>query len=126
MMKNKLKPMKNKQVKKYAKKYFTWWTQWLGLNYGSVNLVFEEFIKDASGPNVAGICETDWRYQETVITLALHKLRNLNQYQIEKAVVHELMHIFLNEMRAEGIDHEERVATNLQKAFMWVRDGVKE
>jgi hypothetical protein len=117
--------MKDKKIKKYARERFSWWSQWLGLNYGSMNLIFDEFIKDASGPDVAGICDTDWRYQETVITLAMHKLRTLNKYQIEKVIVHELMHVFLNEMREEGIDHEERVATNLQKAFLWVRDASK-
>ena len=114
--------MKDKKTKKVAKKYFEWWSRWLGLNYGSMNLIFVEFIKDASGPDVAGTCETDWRYQETTVTLALHKLRELDRCQIEKVIVHELMHVLINEMREEGIGHEERVATNLQKAFVWVRD----
>lgn len=117
--------MKDKQAKKLATKYFKWWTHWLGLRYGEINLELVEFIKSASGPDVEGKCESDWRYQDATITIALHKLREMNKYQIEGLIVHELMHVFLNEMREEGLDHEERVATNLQKAFMWVRDGVK-
>jgi predicted SprT family Zn-dependent metalloprotease len=42
---------------------------------------------------------------------------------IEKIVVHELMHVFLNEMREKGIDHEERVATMLSQAFLWVKES---
>ena len=33
----------------------------------------------------------------------------------------ELCHALVNEMREQGIDHEERVVTMLSKAFMWVR-----
>jgi predicted SprT family Zn-dependent metalloprotease len=117
--------MKNKKVKKLASEYFEQWTLCLGLRYGTLKLFFEEFIKDASDYDVCGICETDWRYQDSSITLALHKLREMDEEQIEMVVIHELMHIFLNEMREDGIDHEERVATNLQKAFVWVRDGAK-
>jgi hypothetical protein len=118
--------VKDKKIKKHARKIFEWWSLWLGLNYGSVDLKFVEFIKEASGPDVSGTCDTDWRYQETIVTLALHKLRELNKYQIERVIVHELMHVFLNEMREDDIDHEERVATNLQKAFIWVRDAAKD
>ena len=50
----------------------------------------------------------------------------LSKKEIEKVVVHELMHVFLNETREEGIDHEERVATQLQKAFFWIRNGIME
>ena len=116
--------MKTSKAKKLARKYFKWWIHSSGLGYGRTNLYFEEFIKDESGPDVVGLCKSDWRYQESHITLALHKLRNMDAEGIEEVVVHELIHIFLNEMREEGIDHEERVATNLQKAFMWIRDEV--
>lgn len=122
--------MKDKNIIKHARKYFAWWSKWLGLNYGKVNLVFVDYIKDAGDTyiniGVAGKCEADWRYQESYVYLALNVLRDMDKHDIELVVVHELMHVMLNEMREEGIDHEERVATNLQKAFFWVRDGVRE
>lgn len=118
--------MKSRQVKKIVRKQIKWWLHWLGLNYGRTDIRFVEFIKDVDGPDVVGKCDTDWRYHETTITFALHKMRNFDKERIEQTVVHELMHIFLNEMREDGIDHEERVATNLQKAFFWVRDGLKD
>ncbi len=125
--------MKEEKAKKLANKYFKWWVNWLGLRYGRTDLVFVDYIENTfeSGakyinPDVAGECHTDWRYQNSTILLSIHKLCELDKEEIEKCIVHELMHVFLNEMREEGIAHEERVATNLQKAFFWVRDGVKE
>jgi len=131
--------MTSPRAKKLAKKYFKWWTNWLGLRSGKIDLCFVDYIKEniaGSGatyinPDVVGKCWTDWRYQETTIQLSMHKLRKLDKKNIEKCIVHELMHVFLNEMREQGydnksIDHEEHVATQLQKAFMWVREGAKE
>ncbi len=119
--------MKDKKIKEYARERFSWWVRWLGLGYGDISLEFVEYISDAGSSyidtDVAGECHTDWRYQETHIYFAMNRLRKLSKKMIEKVVVHELMHVFLNEMREEGIDHEERVATSLQKAFLWIRDS---
>lgn len=123
--------MKKKKAKKLTREYFLWWTEWLGLRYGEIKLFFVDYIEDHEGdatfiiPDVAGKCHTDWRYQETSIEISTKKICQLDEDSIERVVVHELMHVLLNEMREEGIDHEERVATNLQKAFMWVRAGAK-
>ena len=96
-------------------------------SYGDISLEFVEYIEDKGSSyidtDVAGECHTDWRYQETHVLLSMNKLRQFRKKTIEKVIVHELMHVFLNEMREEGIEHEERVATNLQKAFLWVRDA---
>lgn len=120
--------MKDKKIKKFVKERFEWWTRWLGLQYGTIDLSFVDVIDEDGWANLdqVGVCHSDWKYHESHITLSMRKLKDLDKEQIEKAIVHELMHVFLNEMREEGIDHEERVATSLQKAFMWVRDGVRE
>jgi len=47
-------------------------------------------------------------------------MKTMDGDEIERAVVHELCHILVNEMREDEIHHEERVVTGLQKAFMWV------
>lgn len=124
--------MKEKKAIKLAKKYFHWWTSNLGLLYGNVDVLYVDYIEDRIdettfiNPDVVGKCWTDWRYQKSTILISTKKLCQLSKAEIEEAVVHELMHIFLNEMREDGVAHEERVATQLQKAFMWVRDGVRE
>lgn len=123
--------MKEKQAKKLARKYFKWWSEWLGLRYGLIKLFFVDYIEEHEGdgvfiiPDCAGKCHTDWRYQETQIEISIKKICQLDEEGIERVIVHELMHVFLNEMREEGIDHEERVATNLQKTFFWVREGAR-
>lgn len=77
-------------------------------------------------------CHTDWRYGDAAITWNMLKLPELNDDDLERAFIHELMHIFLNEMRwtadnsADSLDHEERVASTLTKAFLWFRESLQE
>jgi predicted SprT family Zn-dependent metalloprotease len=114
--------MKTRRVKKLLHKYFTWWVHWTGLGYWNVRMVMSGKVKKR--PNnylLCGYNETDWRYQTTSITFYPKAMRHLAPDEIEAAVIHELVHVFLNEMREPGIDHEERVATTLQKAFSWVK-----
>jgi predicted SprT family Zn-dependent metalloprotease len=67
----------------------------------------------------------EWKYQTATITLYPKTMRHLTPEEIENTVIHEIMHVFLNEMRAWSIDtdHEERCATQLQKAFSWVKNA---
>ena len=46
----------------------------------------------------------------------------MSNEELERTVVHELVHALVNELREGGIDHEERVVTTLTKAVLWVRD----
>jgi hypothetical protein len=52
-------------------------------------------------------------------------VKRLDEYELEKAIVHEFMHILVNEMRAGGIDHEERVVTGLANAALWLEAEFK-
>jgi hypothetical protein len=119
--------MKKKETKKLIVKYLDWWVQNTGLAYQKVKAVFVDFWE--GGMSCDAMCESNWQYMDSMITFNLTHMQGLSKEQIEETVVHELMHIFLNEMRAdectEGIEHEERVASSLQKAFMWVRDAAK-
>lgn len=117
--------MKNKRVKSLVRKYFKWWVHWLGLGYWHVTLCFSnETSPRDNGYFLAGSCDCDWRYQTATVTIHPKAIKHLDKAEIEKTVIHELIHVFLNEMREEGIDHEERTATQLQKAFSWVK-GIK-
>lgn len=118
--------MSEKKLKQLIRKYAKWWIRWTGLGYWTINLDYEDVVRmDHGGYDTCAVCECDWKYQQATITFGLDKLRGMKKDTIERTVLHELMHIFLNEMRADGIDHEERTATQLAKAFIWVRDGVK-
>jgi len=113
----------NNETKRLIQKYIKWWVHWLGLGYQSIKVSYVDYWED--GRECVALCDTDWRYMDSTLTFNLTKLRNVSESEIEMTVVHELAHIFLNEMREEGIDHEERVATMLQKAFMWVKGATK-
>jgi hypothetical protein len=61
----------------------------------------------------------DWRYMTAKIYANAPEVESLDDYQLEKFVLHELCHILVHEMREGEIHHEERVVTTLQHAFMW-------
>lgn len=63
-------------------------------------------------------CHSDWRYLEACINVNKSTLKHMTRKEIEYTVVHEIMHIFLNEMRESGIEHEERIATLLARSFI--------
>lgn len=77
-------------------------------------------------------CNVDWRYGHATITWNMPRVAEQTDEKLERAFVHELAHIFLNEMRwardgdADHLDHEERVATTLTKAILWLRDSLLE
>ena len=76
-------------------------------------------------------CWSDWRYGHAKITWNIPAVRDISDKELETAFVHECMHIFLNEMRwtadnsSDSMDHEERVASTLTKAFLWLRDSME-
>lgn len=118
--------MKDKEIKRLIREYMKWWVRHTGAGFWRVNMRWEEVIEWEDGHlDTAAFCTCDWKYEEATITFALSRLRNLKKWEIESAVVHEIMHIFLNETREKGIEHEERIATQLAKAFIWVRDAKK-
>lgn len=100
-----------------------WWIPAIGLRWWKVHLEWLREEKDSDrGPGaVAAECDADWRYCEATIRWFLPAIAAADDEELEYIVVHELMHIFLNEMRqAEDLQaHEERVATHLANGFLW-------
>ncbi len=108
-----------KQTRKLIERYFLAWEEVLG--FGNQKITIKVVDSWEGELDCDAICDTKWWYMESVLTFNISHMRRQSEHQIETTVVHELMHIFLNEMREEGIKHEEHVATQLQKAFMWVK-----
>ena len=114
--------MKTKRVKRLLRKYCNWWIHWMGLEYWRVTVNFMSGKhKGRNGNLLAGKNDADWKYLEATIAFYPDAMRHLTKDAIERLVCHELVHTFLNEMRESGIDHEERVTSELTKAFMWVK-----
>lgn len=111
--------MKKQEIKDLIEAKATYWARVLGL--GDWDIDFKLAKRDREDELTAGEANVQWQYQQATITFYSKVLKGLDADAIEKIVVHELMHVFLNEMREEGIDHEERVATMLSKAFLWVK-----
>ena len=114
---------KRELVKGYVDK----WLQPLGLLWWKVEIIYyddpmEIARRFVEGDGISrGTCNADWRYGTATVRLNLPALAEHSDNDIEMIVVHELVHILVNEMREEGIDHEERVVTGLTKAFLWTR-----
>lgn len=117
--------MTKKQTRKLIRKYLKWWVANTGLGYQRITTKFVDFWE--GGIEADAVCSAHWQYLDHQITFNLTKMKDMSAEEIETTVVHELMHIFLNEMQSDSVDvnHEERVASSLQKAFMWVRGAGK-
>jgi hypothetical protein len=119
--------MKEKKIKKIIEEKSRWWIHYLGLGFWEVHLLFSNVIReDRWGFTTHADTSVDWKYLKFTVTFYLKTLTNLTKDDLENMVVHELMHVFLNEMRESGIDHEERVASSLQKAFSWVEAAIRQ
>lgn len=74
-------------------------------------------------------CEPDWRYLHAVINVHLGAISEVDDDDVlEGYVVHELMHIHLSEISHDDETyraHEERVATQLSRAFLEVRNQTR-
>lgn len=118
---------------------FEKWVRALGLGWWELKLEFER--EESAAPitgtqyhtgtwGTAFLCNVDWRYSRGTITAYMPLLGSMSDEELERSVVHELCHVFLNEARTadkdDWLDHEERVATTLTKAFLWLRDSVRE
>lgn len=111
------------------------WVSAIGLGWWDIELAYArddyEPTPNTKDTSIAQ-CKADWRYGHATITWNMPELPALSDEKLERCFVHELMHCFLSEARwrdgedNDSLDHEERVATTLQKAFVWLRDGVLE
>ena len=70
----------------------------------------------------------DWEYLQGTIHVDCSVTATMGDWQVEGAVVHELVHHFLEElaplvkMTPDVCRHFEHVTSSLSLAFMWVRD----
>ena len=112
------------------------WAKPLGLGWWHVRLKFErdsdefaERTKATGAATTLAVCTADWRYMEATITWNMRLVAAQDDDELERDVLHELMHVFLKEISVDDPNHrasEERVATTLAKAFIWIRDFVQD
>lgn len=110
------------------KKAFHRWARPLGLLWWHIDTIYyddhaeivDRFLR--GDETVAARTYADWRYMTARIEINLIAFSKMDQDEIERVVVHELIHILVNEMREGDISHEERVVTTLTKAAFWLTD----
>lgn len=123
------------QQKTRVQRLIAKWTADLGLNTWQIRY---EWSRESLRPIEGGlstsdkfgpvmICEAHWPYLLATIEVCLPEVMDVDDWHLEQYLVHEYAHILLNEMHAwhheEGQWHEERVATYLARAFMWVYEA---
>jgi hypothetical protein len=102
----------------------------LGLAWWDIEFAYERGSFEVDGekaPSTVASCAANWRYGQAYIQFNMEQVAEQSDEKLERVFVHELMHIFLNETREnddDWLDHEERVATTLTKAFLWLRDSL--
>ena len=106
------------------------WIKPIGLGWWTINTYYcdpRKMYAKATGndPAVsAATCVTDWRYRTADLFFNCRLFAKLSDDEAEKAFVHELVHIFLDELmhcQDDKGDHLERVATTLADALIWAR-----
>lgn len=107
---------------------FDKWVTPLGLGWWRVDVLYYDDPKEILRLFTVNDEETtlarvyaSWEYMQAKVCINLPSFDELEDGEIERAVLHELVHILVNEMREGEMHHEERVVSSLTKAFIWVR-----
>lgn len=114
--------------KNRIRKYTNKWRSLLGLWIWTGNIGFSEDRKkgEAEGTEALADVYADWKYLDYDITFYLPCFVKKTEKDVERVVIHEMCHILVNEMREEGLKHEERVVSGLTNVLEWVwQDGQK-
>lgn len=108
-----------KRLRKLDKK----WIRPIGLGWWRIKTIYQRVPFTEGDIGALAKTETQWEYLQATITWDMNEVERTSDDYLEYAFVHELCHVFLNEMHAEGVLHEERVATSLAHALRWAREA---
>lgn len=114
--------MTNKEferAKKRIRKYVDKWRNLLGLWNWSGLLHWSNKRKTIEDHDLEALADvhSNWEYLNYDITFYLPCFIKTTERDIERCVMHEMMHIVVHEMRGRGIKHEERVVSHLTNAL---------
>ncbi len=101
---------------------FKKWTPKLGLTDWDIAIELAPPLPAVdSVVDTAADCHAIWEYERATIRFAEEYVETCDDSMLENHVVHELMHVMLNELRREHkMPNEERTATRLTRAFLRV------
>lgn len=110
------------------------WLKPLGLLWWDLNITYQREPFDRTAEQAA---ENWWplmrvvavpEYTKAEITVSAMAIEGINNDALERAFVHECMHVIVREMRQwqdanDAIFHEERVVSHLTKVAFWILDA---
>jgi hypothetical protein len=114
---------------------FEKWRWVLGLNTWDIQWNYFRTFEPGTDPEASFTyimkAEMDWRYRNGMISVYTPALEDSTDSELERKVVHELLHFMVNELRDRGkendaLDHEERVVTDLAFAITQVKKHAEE
>jgi hypothetical protein len=101
-----------------------YWVYWLGLEPWKIDLIF--FYRDIPDhPDALMTTVSDWRYMTATIRVSMDWLQHAPEKEIDRNILHELLHAVVCEMRNGEVDHEERVVTMLTNSFLWLSKEIE-
>lgn len=106
-----------KRIQAVAKK----WRDVLAMYEWNVTHRFTDgalIIDGVLNTRASGCANVDWPYRQATLEFNVQATAKLTDAELEECYVHEVMHVYLNEMREGEINHEERVATSLSYALI--------
>lgn len=118
-----------KSTKSKVKACLNWWIPQLGLKmWDEIDVLYSDDVRDAPNPDCGAHVTFTWCYQQATIKFYLPVLLDKSDSEIEKIVVHELVHILTSELLefdADDTPHKEHGTVCVTKAFLWVRNQAR-
>ena len=113
-----------------------YWLPALGLDRWDIQIVYlrdglpaaEDACNTGAWAQLATV-HSKWEHEDARIEFNMPEVARLDDANLERTVVHECMHIMLNEVRSDEaakpdwLEHEERTCRELERAFMRVKHG---
>ncbi len=116
--------LKPEEVQEFIKNHVIWWVNILGLGTWGFQFRQEDGKpKSDDGDSIVAVTDASWKYMTATITFYPECFQDMTDDEAEYSIVHELMHVLLDEMDCRDIAHEERVATMLARAFLRVKEA---
>jgi hypothetical protein len=95
-MKDRTVPQLHAVLDKYIKK----WKRYLFLNTWLLDSSIRDYIQnDRDNIDTIATCDAEWKYFHVTLNFSYAKMRDMKKTEIEKIVIHELLHAVVNEMR---------------------------
>jgi predicted metallopeptidase len=111
------------KYKRTVERVLNKWVKLLGLDRCTLTIEFSDESKTSEeGMSVIAETSASWQYNAAYIIFYLANFNKVKPDRIEMAIIHELIHILVNEMRnysaSDGTEHEERVVCSLTDAVL--------